>query len=71
MRSGVLPSSPRSDCDPTLMAQVFQNLLGNALKYSRGRVGPRWDRGAIRQDIAASTSSRATLAKPVAKSASP
>jgi signal transduction histidine kinase len=28
---------PALDCDPTLMAQVFQNLLGNALKYSRGR----------------------------------
>ena len=25
------------DCDLILMAQVFQNLLGNALKYSRGR----------------------------------
>jgi light-regulated signal transduction histidine kinase (bacteriophytochrome) len=25
------------DCDPILMAQVFQNLIGNALKYSRGR----------------------------------
>jgi signal transduction histidine kinase len=28
---------PSLDCDPILMAQVFQNLLGNALKYSRGR----------------------------------
>jgi light-regulated signal transduction histidine kinase (bacteriophytochrome) len=28
---------PALDCDPILMAQVFQNLLGNALKYSRGR----------------------------------
>ena len=28
---------PVLDCDPILMAQVFQNLLGNALKYSRGR----------------------------------
>jgi signal transduction histidine kinase len=28
---------PALDCDPSLMAQVFQNLLGNALKYSRGR----------------------------------
>ena len=29
---------PALDCDPILIAQVFQNLLGNALKYSRGRV---------------------------------
>jgi light-regulated signal transduction histidine kinase (bacteriophytochrome) len=28
---------PALDCDPILMAQVFQNLLGNALKYSRDR----------------------------------
>jgi PAS domain S-box-containing protein len=28
---------PALDCDPILMAQVFQNLLGNALKYSAGR----------------------------------
>jgi light-regulated signal transduction histidine kinase (bacteriophytochrome) len=28
---------PALDCDPVLMAQVFQNLIGNALKYSRGR----------------------------------
>jgi PAS domain S-box-containing protein len=28
---------PALDCDPILMAQVFQNLLGNAMKYSRGR----------------------------------
>jgi signal transduction histidine kinase len=28
---------PAIDCDPILMTQVFQNLLGNALKYSRGR----------------------------------
>jgi light-regulated signal transduction histidine kinase (bacteriophytochrome) len=28
---------PALDCDPILMAQVFQNLLGNALKYSRNR----------------------------------
>jgi signal transduction histidine kinase len=28
---------PALDCDRTLMAQVFENLLGNALKYSRGR----------------------------------
>jgi chemotaxis family two-component system sensor kinase Cph1 len=28
---------PALDCDTILMGQVFQNLLGNALKYSRGR----------------------------------
>jgi PAS domain S-box-containing protein len=28
---------PALDCDPVLIAQVFQNLIGNALKYSRGR----------------------------------
>ena len=28
---------PALDCDPVLMAQVFQNLIGNALKYSRER----------------------------------
>jgi light-regulated signal transduction histidine kinase (bacteriophytochrome) len=28
---------PSLDCDPILMSQVFQNLLGNALKFSRGR----------------------------------
>jgi PAS domain S-box-containing protein len=28
---------PTLDCDPILLSQVFQNLLGNALEYSRGR----------------------------------
>jgi PAS domain S-box-containing protein len=28
---------PKIDCDPTLMRQVFQNLISNALKYSRDR----------------------------------
>ena len=28
---------PTLECDPILMAQVFQNLLGNALKYSSNR----------------------------------
>jgi chemotaxis family two-component system sensor kinase Cph1 len=28
---------PALECDPVLMGQVLQNLLGNALKYSRGR----------------------------------
>lgn len=33
-RIAQLPALP---CDPILVGQVFQNLLGNALKYSRGR----------------------------------
>jgi PAS domain S-box-containing protein len=28
---------PTADCDPTLIEQVFQNLISNALKYSRPR----------------------------------
>ena len=28
---------PSLNCDPVLIGQVFQNLLGNALKYSRGK----------------------------------
>ena len=28
---------PLVECDPTLIKQVFQNLISNALKYSRPR----------------------------------
>jgi PAS domain S-box-containing protein len=40
---------PALDCDPILMGQVFQNLLGNALKYSRGRPKAVIEVGTIRQ----------------------
>jgi PAS domain S-box-containing protein len=40
---------PALDCDPILMAQVFQNLLGNALKYSRGRASAVIEVGSIEQ----------------------
>jgi light-regulated signal transduction histidine kinase (bacteriophytochrome) len=30
---------PAVDCDPVLVKQVFQNLLANALKFTRPRVG--------------------------------
>jgi PAS domain S-box-containing protein len=40
---------PALDCDPILMAQVFQNLLGNALKYSRGRAKAVIEVGSIQR----------------------
>ena len=40
---------PALDCDPVLMTQVFQNLLGNALKYSRGRAKAVIEVGSIQQ----------------------
>ena len=40
---------PALDCDPILMAQVFQNLLGNALKYSRGRASAVIEADSIQQ----------------------
>jgi light-regulated signal transduction histidine kinase (bacteriophytochrome) len=30
---------PAAECDPVLVTQVFQNLLANALKFTRSRVG--------------------------------
>jgi PAS domain S-box-containing protein len=40
---------PALDCDPVLMAQIFQNLIGNALKYSRGRARPVIEVDSIQQ----------------------
>ncbi len=40
---------PALECDPILMAQVFQNLLGNAMKYSRGRAKPVIEVGSIQR----------------------
>jgi chemotaxis family two-component system sensor kinase Cph1 len=33
----VLPDLPAVGCDPILVKQIFQNLLANALKFTRGR----------------------------------
>lgn len=41
---------PFVECDPTLMKQVFQNLVANALKYSRPRSPAVIEIGEIRQD---------------------
>jgi PAS domain S-box-containing protein len=40
---------PALECDPILMTQVFQNLLGNALKYSRNRPCPVIEVDSIQQ----------------------
>jgi PAS domain S-box-containing protein len=40
---------PTLECDGVLMGQVFQNLLGNALKYSRGRTKAVIEVGSIQQ----------------------
>jgi signal transduction histidine kinase len=41
---------PFIDCDPTLMKQVFQNLVSNALKYSRPRLQTVIEIGQINSD---------------------
>ena len=41
---------PFVECDPTLMKQVFQNLVSNALKYSRPRSPAVIEIGEIRKD---------------------
>jgi len=40
---------PALECDPILMGQVFQNLLGNALKYSRNRLKAVIEVGSMEQ----------------------
>ncbi len=40
---------PALECDGVLMGQVFQNLLGNAVKYSRGRTKAVIEVGSIQQ----------------------
>ena len=40
---------PALECDQILMGQVFQNLIGNALKYSRGRTNAVIEIGSIQQ----------------------
>jgi PAS domain S-box-containing protein len=40
---------PQLRCDPNLVSQVFQNLLGNALKYSRGRAPAVIEVGSIQE----------------------
>jgi light-regulated signal transduction histidine kinase (bacteriophytochrome) len=40
---------PALECDKTLIAQVFQNLISNALKYSRGRASTFIEIGSIQE----------------------
>jgi signal transduction histidine kinase len=40
---------PALECDPILIGQVFQNLLSNALKYSRGRASALIEVGSIQE----------------------
>jgi light-regulated signal transduction histidine kinase (bacteriophytochrome) len=41
---------PFVECDPTLMRQVFQNLISNALKYSRPRSPAMIEVGQMEKD---------------------
>jgi signal transduction histidine kinase len=40
---------PALECDQILMSQIFQNLIGNALKYSRGRSSAVIEIGSVQQ----------------------
>ncbi len=42
----VIADLPATECDPVLVRQVFQNLLANALKFTRSRVGVDANAGA-------------------------
>ena len=42
---------PFVECDHTLIRQVFQNLIGNALKYSRPRSPAVIEIGQIQQTV--------------------
>ena len=43
-------SLPSVDCDPVLMKQVFQNLISNAIKYSRPRANAVIEIGQIQEN---------------------
>jgi light-regulated signal transduction histidine kinase (bacteriophytochrome) len=53
----VITNLPVIECDPVLVKQVFQNLLANALKFTRSRVGANRDR----RPGATETASRAII----------
>jgi len=46
----VVDPLPACRADPSLLRQVFENLIGNAIKYSRGRDTPRIQIGAFEQE---------------------
>ena len=43
----VLPELPKACADPNLIQQVFANLIGNAIKYSRNREMARIEIGSL------------------------